>query len=80
MDDETTASLYSQMKDLAKQFAGKYEIGIAVEIQAALEDVEEIQEFQKSWDQEGYFVISVFLKHFDYRVARTLFLRLEGIS
>ena len=76
MDDEITASLYSQVKDLTKQFAGKYEVGIAVEIQAALEETEEIQEFHKYWDQDGYFVIPIFLKHFDYQIASTIFSRL----
>lgn len=76
MDDATTVSLYSQVKDLARQFAGKYEEGIATEIQIALEDEEEIQDFLQSWNQEGYFVISIFMKYFDHQVANTLFLRL----
>ncbi len=63
MDDETTASLYLQMKDLAKRFVGKYEIGIAVEIRAFLEGKEDIQEFYESLDEDGYYFIDIYLKH-----------------
>jgi hypothetical protein len=53
------------VKDLAKQFAGKYEIGIAVEIKAILEEREDIQEFHEYWGEDGYYVIDIYLKQFN---------------
>jgi hypothetical protein len=76
MDDEATASLYLQMKDLAKRFVGKYEIGIAVEIRAFLAGKEDIQEFYESLDEDGYYFIDIYLKHFDIQDVTPTFLDL----